>query len=150
MSILLASLAGGDFMNNSKWIPLIEYSNKYRVSISTLRRRIKTHSIDYKLDAGKYLLLDKDFIETEDDAQLATIRAESAAVLSETGEPVFATATKLLDELKKAYTFILQEKEEQVGQLRDEIADLRTLVNVLERENQMLLTNRSGAREINM
>ena len=44
----------------------------------------------------------------------------------------------MMDELKRAYSMILQEKEEQVCQLREEIADLRTLVRVLEAENLRL------------
>jgi len=43
-----------------------------------------------------------------------------------------------LNELKRAYSLILQEKEEQVLILKDEIADLQTLVKVLESENNRL------------
>lgn len=127
----------GGFM--AGWLPLFEYSNKYRVSISTLRRRIKSDSIDFKLDDGKYLILDtppdkmnrakaseeiheQDFIETVPEQKL-----------SQMGEPaVFSTANRLLDELKRAYTLILQEKDEQIRLLREEISDLKTLVRVLE------------------
>ncbi len=45
---------------------------------------------------------------------------------------------RILDEIKKAYTLILQEKDEQVRQLREEISDLKTLVRVLEGENERL------------
>jgi hypothetical protein len=47
-------------------------------------------------------------------------------------------AQEMLSELKKAYSVILQEKEEQVLLLKDEVADLRTLVGVLEEENARL------------
>ena len=53
-------------------------------------------------------------------------------------EPILTAANKLLNELKKAYTLILQEKEEQILQLRDEVSDLKTLVRVLESENDRL------------
>ena len=40
------------------WLPLAEYSMKHKVSISTLRRKIKAADIQYRLDDGKYLILD--------------------------------------------------------------------------------------------
>src|SRR5436190_5774976 len=49
------------------WIPLTDYSNKYKVSISTLRRRIKLENIPFKLASGKYFLLD----ESPSDATMA-------------------------------------------------------------------------------
>jgi len=51
-------------------------------------------------------------------------------------QQVLSSANRLLDELKKAYTQILQEKDEQVRSLKEEISDLRTLVRVLESENE--------------
>jgi hypothetical protein len=50
----------------------------------------------------------------------------------------FHATAQVLSELKKAYMTILQEKEMQVLQLREEVADLRTLVRVLESENARL------------
>lgn len=55
-----------------------------------------------------------------------------------TNEPVLTAANKLLNELKKAYTQILQEKEEQMMILKEEVSDLKTLVKVLESENERL------------
>ena len=52
-------------------------------------------------------------------------------------------ANKLLNELKKAYTQILQEKEEQIFQLKEEVTDLKTLVRVLESENDRLKLKQS-------
>lgn len=51
-------------------------------------------------------------------------------------EPILLAANKLLIELKTAYTHILQEKDQQILQLKGEIADLKTLVRVLESENE--------------
>lgn len=47
-------------------------------------------------------------------------------------------ANKLLSELKRAYTQILAEKEEQMLLLKEEVSDLKTLVRVLESENDRL------------
>lgn len=53
-------------------------------------------------------------------------------------EPILTAANRLLTELKKAYTQILQEKEEQILHLKEEVADLKTLVRVLEADNERL------------
>lgn len=47
----------------------------------------------------------------------------------------FQTAKVLLDELKKAYMQSLQEKEQQIINLKQQVADLKTLVMYLERAN---------------
>lgn len=39
------------------WLPLVEYSLKSGVSLSTIRRKIKTNSIPFRLEKGKYLIL---------------------------------------------------------------------------------------------
>jgi regulator of replication initiation timing len=41
-------------------------------------------------------------------------------------------------ELKKAYSATLQEKEEQIIILKEQVADLKTLINFLESENKRL------------
>lgn len=43
--------------SNGLWLPLIEYSVKSGVSLSTIRRKIKSNSIQYRLEKGKYLIL---------------------------------------------------------------------------------------------
>jgi hypothetical protein len=145
------------------WLPLVDYSNKYRISISTLRRRIKLDSIPFRLDGGKYYIID----ESPDELEHQTTQQETTKkkappkdfgslkknfsdesfdessrrddqMTTTTSEPVFSAANRLLDELKKAYTLILQEKDEQIRNLREEISDLKTLVRVLEGENARL------------
>lgn len=176
-------------MSTDNWLQLTEYSNKYDVSISTLRRRIKEDSIEFRLASGKYFLLDepptlkprgrkpgddrgRDFFsegsqigsaiyfDSEDVSPVGsasgkklqkptqsseTKAATNAGHLSHFGAatngaepPIFSVANKLLEELKKAYSQILQEKEEQILQFKEEIADLRTLAQVLESENERL------------
>lgn len=152
---------------SNRWLQLTDYSTKYEVSISTLRRRIKEESIDYKLDSGKYFLLDEPptkkqrgrrpgekadffpegsqigsavYFDSEELAPvLATYQGNGAdAAETRKSENIFSAANKLLEELKKAYSQILQEKEEQILQFKEEIADLRTLAQVLESENDRL------------
>lgn len=161
-------------MHNQDWLTLNEYSHKYELSISTLRRRIKTNSIEYKLDNGKYFILDQEpkkqkaikisekfkkmpqtFIES--DSQMCedaySNEQEDRQVSSQSfrnqendhflnmqnaAEDAFVTAKELLEELKKSYSFILQEKEEQMMYLKNEISDLKTLARVLEEDNTKL------------
>jgi hypothetical protein len=149
-------------MTPESWLPIADYAGKYRVSISTLRRRIKAGDIEYSFQEGKYLLKDAPLSKSliiPAAAASATVApphktngggtASQAILQSSEGEensPILATANRLLNELKKAYALILQEKEEQMLLLKDEVADLRTLVRVLEAENERL---RSGSIDIN-
>ena len=207
-------------MEKRNWIPLTQYSSKYGVSVSTLRRRIKTQKIEFTYGDGKYLLLDmplshqrkskalsdpkkavdrpldrhkkgvdrplsiqeevrpylntqKEAVEMslsiqeedtrawsrqeksislncqEENMNMAAVVAppqsqsdrcpeESVFAGALSDKDILATTNRLLDELKKAYSLILQEKEEQVILIRDEVADLKTLVCVLEDENRRL------------
>ena len=133
------------------WLPLAEYSMKHKVSISTLRRRIKAEDIQYRLDDGKYLIFDTDPTATttttnvengmfSTEAHRPSLKSDTSAADSANaqGESVITAANRLLTDLKKAYTQVLQEKEEQIISLKEEISDLRTLVRVLESENQRL------------
>lgn len=136
-------------MSTQNWLPLMEYSAKYRVSMSTLRRRIKAGEIEHKFLDGKYLLKDGPLqvvaiAETEAIApptsvspqQLqATIPKPVPAVTTAENDHFWQATQGLLNEIKKAYSLILQEKEEQILQLKEEVADLKTLVRVLESEN---------------
>lgn len=67
----------------------------------------------------------------------ATAHAGATSAL-EPGESVISAANKLLMDLKKAYTQVLQEKESQILSLNEEIVDLKTLIKVLESENSRL------------
>ena len=129
------------------WLPLIEYSNKHQISISTLRRRIKDNSIQFKLEDGKYFII-------EDSVEKATrgrkpIMIPSQSQFAESSQSVqspkdttqkdFSNRTvEIFEELKKAYLESLQSKEEQIFQLKEEVSDLKTLVRVLESDNERL------------
>ncbi len=45
-------------LENGNWIPLVEFSVKKGISLSTLRRYIKSNKIPWKLLEGRYLVLD--------------------------------------------------------------------------------------------
>ena len=155
------------------WLPLTEYSSKYRVSMSTLRRRIKAEDIQFKFSDGKYFIFDAplltsqnrpsqghfaardekrpsqselfsnaaretrrlDFIE---DGSLSSPGPVRHRKIETKEEPILTAANRLLSELKKAYSQVLAEKEEQILNLREEVSDLKTLIKVLESENGRL------------
>jgi hypothetical protein len=121
------------------WIALNDYANKYQVSISTLRRRIKSNKIRYKLEDGKYLL--------SDSADNSAIRSQGAEAYSEVPmstdvmantESGYSMSRLLLDELKRAYLDSLQAKEDQILYLKQQVSDLKTLVMFLEKENNRI------------
>jgi len=145
----------------NSWLSLSEYSSKHNVSISTLRRRIKTHDIEYQFQDGKYFL--RDSADTRPLTSVAPppqINRSEKVVEKKPAPKAVATPTpvapqnsdsmtqQLLAEIKKAYTVILQEKEEQIIQLKEEVSDLKTLVRVLEDENLRLRSVDSWLKEI--
>ena len=178
-------------------LTLADYASKYRVSVSTLRRRIKKEDIQYVFENGKYFLPDQNLntIENSKESFSSAPQNEKALVTDhDPGEKDFLEGGKnqawvqtlqgdvnfkdevsyfdnqlkeeadssnfkdtppqfeqfnihailapLLDqmnkELKKAYSATLQEKEKQIILLKEQVVDLKTLVNVLEDENKRL------------
>lgn len=122
------------------WLPLTEYSMKHKVSISTLRRKIKAEDIQYRLDDGKYFIFE---LDEAANGTRPSLKSEPTAVASDQeqinnsqkSESVITAANRLLADLKKAYTQVLQDKELQIVSLKEEISDLKTLIKVLEEEN---------------
>ena len=118
----------------STWIPLNDYAIKHEISVSTLRRRIKSHKIQFKLEDGKYMI--------QEDGQPG-VGAASEVIMNYTrpsvssSDPILTTKL-LLDELKRAYLDSLQSKEDQILQLKQQVSDLKTLVMILENENSRL------------
>lgn len=148
---------------SGKWLTLMEYSAKHRVSISTLRRRIKSEEMAYQLADGKYYLKDE-ALPTQSAASGSenTIVPPKREPTSQIQEPsnlqtrtqntsndhkVCATSEALLVEVKKAYALVLQEKEEQILHLREEASDLKTLVRVLENEVSRLTAMKPAPAE---
>lgn len=137
-------LSQSSFKESQSWLPLTEYSNKYRVSLSTLRRRIKAQTIQHIFSEGKYFILDAPSVEyspavntspsqgfksTSRPSQSNQVEVNQSVLPK---EDLIGATHSLLGELKQAYAQVLQEKEQQIFQLKQEICDLKTLVKVLE------------------
>lgn len=122
----------------TNWLALNDYSTKHKISVSTLRRRIKSSKIKYKLEEGKYFIMDS-HMPVKETVSPETLET-SLDVITHTGYAEAATATTqlILDELKKAYLDSLQGKEDQIVHLKQQVSDLQTLVMLLEKENEKL------------
>lgn len=118
----------------NKWISLIDYSTKYNISISTLRRRIKHNNIEYEVRDGKYFILEQEPEKTARGRKPIEMPKGSLEGKDFIESKESLMTQMLVEELKKAYAKILTDKEEQIEQLKEEISDLRTLVRVLESE----------------
>lgn len=119
----------------NSWLPLNDYANRYKLSVSTLRRRIKSQKIKFRLDEGKYFILDdlndhNSSLSTQSKDQLI-----SPAPVTIASESSNFPMKLLLEELKRAYLDSLQSKEDQILHLKQQVSDLKTLVMCLEKEN---------------
>jgi hypothetical protein len=154
-------------MKKEARLQLSEYSNKYKVSVSTLRRRIKAGEIQYDFEGGKYWLPDRPIekyvrnrpaiVEEEpviefpvitenfiDDEPAVAQPSQNTNENYVTHEEVLELTQSMINELKSAYVLILQEKEEQILEAKREIADLKTLCHTLETENEKLKAETSA------
>jgi hypothetical protein len=137
----------------AQWLPLLNYSTKYNISLSTLRRRIKARSIEYRLDQGKYFILDDSQAPNKVEVQKPLVQQQQLPLQQHQQQhqnfappfsqdtsfveaSVLTSANRLVEEIKAAYAKILQEKEELISQLKEEVVDLRMLVRVLEESSK--------------
>lgn len=124
------------------WLPLNDYANRHRLSVSTVRRRIKSDKVKFRLDDGRYFILD----EVNDQTPQMTTQESAVKAHTTTSATPAHAATEvatlpmklLLEELKRAYLDSLQSKEDQILHLKQQVSDLKTLVMVLEKENSRL------------
>lgn len=131
------------------WLPLTEYAVRSGISLSTIRRKIKTNSIPFRLDRGRYLI----FFETgalptprlvlkeEPKASpppTVTVKAPVRAASSpeEQEFPLFERTVRMISQ---AFEHTLKEKDERIAlmekryrELEERLSELRTLVRVLE------------------
>lgn len=159
-------------MIGPEWISLNDYSSKYKVSVSTLRRRIKEDAAEYNLENGKYWLKDIPLMMHQFHPRVMIPSAPPSVLRDPIGpEPISEikgrpliqdlplnqgvesdqiarTVHSVLQEIKKAYAIILQEKEEQIILLKEEVTDLKTLVRVLEESNAALSLKSEKSKKI--
>ncbi len=124
-------------------LSLSKYSNEYGVSVSTLRRKIKANKINFELIHGKYYLPRPDIQQPQ---LSAFTPVPNRKAYSQTGPPQNdfpdPDMAFLLDNIRKVYKN-LQSKEEQIVQLKQQVANLKTLVMCLERKDERGLQKRT-------
>jgi hypothetical protein len=121
------------------WIDITEFSAKYGVSTSTLRRRIRSKSIPFRLERGKYLLEDDSGVlgnaplfSRGHNPQLRTIR-QSVVARSVTADTKIHTS-KGVDENESNQALELLRAENK--KLKNQLAELETYLRALEMELQ--------------
>jgi hypothetical protein len=99
---------------NGGWLPLMVYAMRRGVSLSTLRRHIKSNKIQYRVENGRYLLFDDSASE-----DTLTMFAPQAAPEPEPSPVAPDRLHKLEHDLRKA---------------QEEIAELKMLVAIYEEQ----------------
>jgi hypothetical protein len=152
-------------LTNNGWLALNEYSAKYRVSLSTLRRRLRSGEVQSRFEEGKYWLQDAPLARQHKSVHVHVheekVHFEQpkvaieplAAPAPETEATIVASnlmksAQQMMQELKSAYVSVLHEKEEQIMQLKKENTNLKMLVQILESEHDRLKVNHSESAPI--
>ena len=136
----------------TKWLSIVEYSTKFGISPSTIRRKIKANKIAYKTENGKYLIstecsgpaiMEQQAVAAYNSFDGAVPPANSKMQASEEiitfAEKSISTITKIHEDLLTEKDKRLQLQEGMITQLREEIGELRMLVKVLE-DRQMGVT----------
>ena len=146
-----------------EWLPLNEYANTHGISVSTLRRRIKTGNVVFRLQNGKYYLspasLDSE-AKKEAEAKKVKKRTTSGKILLKKKKGAFPLQGLSLEkqesleksqapqpslpweqvvaDMQKGFLQKIEQKDTEISKQKDQIADLNTLTTILEKENQSL------------
>lgn len=125
------------------WIDLTEYAAKYGVSQSTLRRRIRAKSIEFKLIKGKYFLED-----SPDILKKAPLFSRGNNASDTTSTPpkmnttrISATPSMERKSIQQSSTDELEKLVEENRRLKRQLAEMETFVNALEAELEELQGN---------
>ncbi len=94
-----------------EWLPLMDFSMRKGVSLSTLRRHIKANKVRYRVEGGKYLLFDGGSAEGN----------RPATGGDETKEPELHARVRLL--------------EQQLRKANEENSELRMLIALYEEKS---------------
>jgi len=115
---------------DNNWLPLIEYSLKSGVSTSTVRRRIKSKKIKYRLHEGKYYI----FCDADEIAEFETHNV-SSQTLTETLQltrKALETLLQTSEGVSKNRDEVVEEQAQKIKLLEEEVQDLKMLVAILE------------------
>ena len=100
-----------------KWVAIEEYADRYKVSLSSLKKRIESGSIEYHLSSTKYFIKDQILPEQN------TFKNQDSPLMN-------------LDEKYQELISAFNKKKEELRCLQAEYEDLKNLVQWLEKENK--------------
>jgi hypothetical protein len=108
---------------DTQWIPLMDYSMKTGVSLSTLRRHIKAGKIEFRRHEGRYLLKDDASAPRKESfSRGQTVFAQTSTDAAPGGAPknTAAQESRSADDLSALRL--------QLRHAQEEIAELKTLL----------------------
>jgi len=122
----------------NSWLPITEYAVKNRVSVSTIRRRIKNQELKHKLESGKYFILD------EGEATVQGQKTPLVGLCGNSVEEVLDFAERTIKEITKLNQEIITEKEaliinqkKKIQKLEEELSELKMLITLLEKKQSL-------------
>ena len=122
----------------SSWLPITEYAVKNRVSVSTIRRKIKNKELQHKLENGKYFVMDESH---SSDTHTGTNRTKniynSVDEVLEFAERSIQEITKLNQEIINEKDVTLNIQKKKIQDLEEELSELKMLINVLEKKHTL-------------
>lgn len=134
------------------WLPITEYSVKSGVSLSTIRRKIKTNSLQFRVEKGKYFILFNGMNNLVmpkpqilgypgSPRQLEDTIARKPSPANSDKEGKAEDAVRMVSD---AFEHALREKEERIRlleqrnhDLEERLNELRLLVRVLEEKYEV-------------
>ncbi len=139
--------------SNGTWLPLIEYSVRSGLSLSTIRRKIKSHTLTYRMENGRYLIffegattglrsIPVTSVEREIEPEIEKgLSMETQMNTSRMTENNVDGAIRMVSE---AFECALREKDERIQllernnrSLEERLNELRLLVKVLEEKYEV-------------
>jgi predicted RNase H-like nuclease (RuvC/YqgF family) len=109
------------------WLLLTQYSQKYNVSVSTLRRRIRDGKIAHKLTDGKYYVQD-----TAPMGMLPQTTGGPSENNMNNLSDVLAFCKELIQSKEILFKETLSEKMNEIAQLKERLSEQKMLIQILE------------------
>jgi hypothetical protein len=123
-------------MSQDNWIDISAYAAKYGISISTLRRRIRSGSIAHRLNKGRYLLPDSGHAMAEAPLFSRMSLQQSSTTSSEDVFDPVEAFMKNNSVLPIHFSDELNNLRTQNKSLHAQVAELETYVRALEAQLQ--------------
>ena len=120
-----------EVVETGKFISLNEYTHKYKVNISELRRKIKLKQVEFVFSNGDYLVKD----EPLEDHYFVEYQGKQKTLVDQ-------------EERLKNLSIELKNKIEELNKLKSEHEDLKHLFQFLEKENKQMQDIILGVQKI--